>query len=172
MSTKHTFLMILILTGNLVLCLFPFQNTLFAYEVSDTLYIALPTGELETDRASILTALEQAEPGVTVQFATGTYLVGEVIQIATPGLTLLGHQEGTVLKGCKLEEYKAAEQEIIEAEGGFVREAISRCGMFELTGGGVTVHGLTFEQTRGGLMLGCCHMEPRFQITPVTILSR
>jgi parallel beta-helix repeat protein len=132
---------------------------------SDTLFVAAPTGEREADRASILAALEDARDGNVLRFATGTYLVGEVIRIATPGLTLLGHQEGTVLRGCELDEYRAAEREIVEAEGGFAREAISRCGTFELTGGGVTVRGLTFEQTRAGLMLGCCHMEPRFEVT-------
>ena len=133
---------------------------------TDTVHVAPPTGEREADRASILAALEDARDGDVLQFGAGSYLVGEVIRIAKPGLTLVGHQEGTVLRGCEPDEYRVAEREIIEAEGGFVREAIARCGMFELTGGRVTVRGLTFEQTRGGLMLGCCHLEPRFQVTP------
>lgn len=59
-----------------------------------------PTGEKATDRASILAALEKVEPGGTVQFAPGTYLSGEIIHVTVPGITLLGHPEGTILRGC------------------------------------------------------------------------
>jgi hypothetical protein len=41
----------------------------------DVVQIAPPTGVLESDRASIIVALEQARPGGTIQFAPGTYLV-------------------------------------------------------------------------------------------------
>jgi hypothetical protein len=49
-----------------------------------TVHVALPTGVRETDRASILAALAQVRPGGTVQFATGTYVVGEFVRIQTP----------------------------------------------------------------------------------------
>jgi hypothetical protein len=47
----------------------------------------------------------QVKPGATVQFAAGTYLVGEIIPIATPGLTLLGHPDGTTLRACEAEDF-------------------------------------------------------------------
>jgi hypothetical protein len=66
---------------------------------SDTVHVAPATGERTTDRASILAALERATPGDTILFARGMYLVGRVIPVSTPGLTLLGHSQGTTLRG-------------------------------------------------------------------------
>jgi haloalkane dehalogenase len=129
----------------------------------DVVHVAPPTGEWETDRASIVAALEQVRPGGTVQFAAGLYLVGPLIRIDMPGITLLGHPEGTILRGCELEDYAAMEQEFTAA---FQRAGIQadtrileRCGQFHLTGGNVTVRRLTFEQSRIGLVLGCCEQE-------------
>jgi hypothetical protein len=133
---------------------------------ADTVHVAPPTGEAETDRASILAALEEAEPGGTVLFGAGTYLVGPVIRIETPRITLLGHPDGSVLRGCDPEDYEASEGEVIASQGRPSRDVRARCGMFELSGGEVTVRGLTFEHSRLGLLLGCCHLEPRFRVTP------
>ena len=66
---------------------------------ADTVYVAPPTGD-ETDRASILAALAQAGPGDVIQFAPGIYVVGEIIPIETAELTILGHGDGTTLRGC------------------------------------------------------------------------
>jgi pimeloyl-ACP methyl ester carboxylesterase len=110
---------------------------------TDTVHVAPPTGVRETDRASILAALEQVRPGGTVQFATGTYLVGEFVRIRTPRLTLLGHPHGTTIRGCE----RAEEAERLER---------SACQGFELVGGNQTVRGFTFEQAHFGLVLGCC----------------
>lgn len=75
----------------------------------DTVHVAAPAGVQASDRASILAALEQVRPGGTVQFAAGTYLVGELIRVAVPGITLLGHPDGTTLRGCERAEYAASE---------------------------------------------------------------
>jgi hypothetical protein len=40
---------------------------------SDTVHVAPPSGEMEADRANILSALEAVPPGGTVQFAEGRY---------------------------------------------------------------------------------------------------
>jgi hypothetical protein len=125
---------------------------------TDTVHVAAPTGEMDTDRASILAALEAVRPGGVVQFAPGTYLVGEVVQAGTRGVTLLGHPGGTTLRGCDPAELEELEREAARAGDLPTRIAIvRRCGMLELTGGRWTVSNLTFEYTRMGLILGCCH---------------
>jgi parallel beta-helix repeat protein len=124
--------------------------------------VAPPTGDMQTDRASILAALGEVRSGDTVQFGPGTYLVGEIIRISTPHLTLLGHAAGTVLRGCHPEQYEALEWEAMRARPSDLMagwKLMSRCGMLELTGGHVTIRDLTFEYTRMGLILGCCEGE-------------
>jgi parallel beta-helix repeat protein len=111
---------------------------------SDTVNVARPTGEKEEDRASILAALEEVGPGGTVQFAPGTYLVGELIRVTTSDITLLGHPDGTTLRGCH--------------PGDFVEHmvALFACNGLELAGGRQTVRDLTFEYAWHGLFIGCC----------------
>jgi parallel beta-helix repeat protein len=129
----------------------------------DTIHVAPPTGEQDADRASIVAAFERARPGNTIQFAPGMYLIGDLIRLETPRLTLLGHPDGTALRGCELEAYEemerlaaiAFEEEGLDAD----LSVFERCGTFQLTGGHVTVQGFTFEQTRLGLVLGCCESD-------------
>jgi pimeloyl-ACP methyl ester carboxylesterase len=111
---------------------------------SDTVTVAPPTGEKEADRASILVALEAVRPDGTVQFAPGTYLVGELIRVTTSDVTLLGHPNGTTLRGCH--------------PGAFVEimVALFACNGLELAGGRQTVRDLTFEYAWHGLFIGCC----------------
>jgi parallel beta-helix repeat protein len=110
----------------------------------DTVFVAPPTGERTNDRASILAALEHVAPGGTVQFAAGTYLVGEMIRISTPDITVLGHAEGTTLRGCDPEAF---------ADRASSMEA---CNGLELAGARQTVRGITFEHAFWALHLGCC----------------
>jgi parallel beta-helix repeat protein len=130
---------------------------------ANVVHVAPPTGNHATDRASILAALQEIQTGGTVQFAQGMYLVGEIIPVANSRITLLGHSEGTVLRGCHPNKYEAMEREAVQAfqsdesQEGFAVH--SRCGMMELSGGHVTVRGLTFEYSRLGLVLGCCEGE-------------
>jgi hypothetical protein len=74
-------------------------------------HVAPPTGDVATDRASIMAALEEVRPGGTVQFAPDTYVIGidtpgsfAFILVTVPRVTLLGHPDGTTLWGCSLED--------------------------------------------------------------------
>jgi hypothetical protein len=113
----------------------------------DIVRVAPPTGEREADRASILTALAQVTAGGTVKFASGTYLVGNGIQVTTPQITLLGHADGTTLRGCALDEFSD------------LRSLAGNCNGLELLAGHQTVRGLTFEYAYAGVYLGCCMRE-------------
>ncbi|HUG75661.1 MAG TPA: penicillin acylase family protein, partial [Acidimicrobiia bacterium] len=108
----------------------------------DTVHVAPPTGETETDRASILAALERVRPGGTVQFAPGTYLVGELIHVTAAGITVVGHPDGTILRGCDPSGFESKDF------------AVAECNGFSLTGGHQTVRDLTFEYTWHALILG------------------
>jgi parallel beta-helix repeat protein len=120
---------------------------------TDTVHVASPTGESETDRASILAALEKVRAGGTILFAAGTYLIGELIRVKTQRITLLGHPDGTTLRGCDPAE---------EAE----RRARFACHGLELTGGHQTVRNVTFERAHFDLVVGCCVAAPRTGETP------
>ncbi|HUG42077.1 MAG TPA: alpha/beta fold hydrolase, partial [Longimicrobiales bacterium] len=87
-------------------------------------------------------AIEELEPGGTLQFAAGTYLVGERVRVPVPGVTILGDPAGTTLRGCEPSELE--------------RRARMECMGLELTGGRQTVRGLTFEHAGFDLILGCC----------------
>lgn len=110
---------------------------------SDTVHVAPPTGHKDADRASILAALERVQPGGSILFAPGTYLIGEMIRVSVPGIALLGHRQGTTLRGCDPSE---------EAE----RHAANSCQGLELTGGRQIVRNLTFEHAHFDLVVGCC----------------
>jgi parallel beta-helix repeat protein len=119
-----------------------------AARASDTVHVAPPTGERDRDRASVLAALEQVHPGGTIQFAPGTYLMGgEIIRISPPRLTLLGHPEGTALRGCGPEEMARERGAIALGE---------LCNLLELAGARQTVSNLTFEHAFWALHVGCC----------------
>jgi parallel beta-helix repeat protein len=116
--------------------------------VTDTVHVAPPTGRRDGDRASILAALQQVQPGGTIQFAPGTYLIGgDIIRIAVPQLTLLGHPEGTTLRGC-------GPDETAREPGAVARD--EPCHLLELAGAGQTVRNLTFEHAFLALHVGCC----------------
>jgi len=122
--------------------------------ISGTVHVALPTGERGVDRASILAALEQVHPGGTIQFAPGTYQMGELlgdavkddkwVRITVPGVTLQGHPDGTTLRYCDPAEFPEHEVELFACDG-LALEAPRQ-----------TVRGLTFEYVHDGLYVGCC----------------
>lgn len=127
----------------LVLCLFcPLPTGAVAQAL---IHVAPPIGDQKTDRQSIVTALELAGPGDTIQFDTGTYEVGLIIRVDTPKLTLLGHPDGTTLRGGDFDK-----------GGGFeAREGPpDSLGVLHLFEGGSTVRGLTFADSWWGLILG------------------
>jgi proline iminopeptidase len=120
----------------------PFVTAAAATSGSDTVHVAAPTGERETDRASILAALEKVTQGSTVQFAAGTYLIGQIIAVPVSRITLVGHAQGTTLRGCDPEEWA------------IVRNPRASCNTLELLGSHQTVRDLTFEYMSLGLTLG------------------
>jgi len=99
---------------------------------SNVVFVAPPSGDSETDRASIEAAVAQAEPGDIIQFSQGTYVIGsdvswDGILVDVPNTTLQGHPGGTTLKG----------GDNITTQGQYLG--------FTLTGGNQTVRNLTFE---------------------------
>jgi hypothetical protein len=119
---------------------------LSAAAAAHVVHVAPPTGNRDLDRASILAALDEVRPGGTVQFAPGTYLIGinvpdsfDFIRVTVPRITLLGHPDGTTLRGCDV-----APEEI----------ELAGCNGLELTGGGQTVRNLTFENSWWPIFLG------------------
>jgi parallel beta-helix repeat protein len=131
---------------------------------TDTVHVAPPTGVRDTDRANVVAALERIRPGGTIQFAPGTYLIGDIITVSIPWIAFRGHPDGTTLRGCEPAEYDLVAKEAASAaDGGWI--TASRCGTFQLTAGHVTVRDLTFEYTYLGLSLGCCPGNRVFQRT-------
>jgi hypothetical protein len=149
------------LSGVAMVCLMVVAAASAEASASDTVRVAPPTGTRDADRASILAALEQARPGGTIQFAPGTYLVGEIVSVTTPRITLLGHPQGTTLRGCDPAEYEEMEWAASRAgrDWRVLFPIVRSCGTFELSGGHSTLRGLTFEYTRMGVVLGCCHAD-------------
>lgn len=137
---------------------------------ADTVRLPPPGGEPETDRAALVEALANAAPGSLVQFQAGTYVVGALLRIDTPGLVFQGHADGTVLRGCSLDDYVAMEEAAAQVSfedrepGGY--GPLERCGIFHFTGGGVTLRGLVFEQSRMGVILGCCEAAGQIEARP------
>lgn len=120
----------------------------------DVVHVAPPTGETEIDRAAILVALEQVQPGGTIQFAPGTYLVGELIRVSIPRVTLQGHAEGTTLRGCDAADFPDVREVAPQ-------DAAVPCNGFELAAGYQTVRGLTFENAWHGLRVGASRQRLR-----------
>jgi proline iminopeptidase len=116
----------------------------------EVIHVAPPTGERNTDRASILAALAEVRAGGTIQFAPGTYLMGgDIIRVTVPRVTLLGHPEGTTLRGCDPGEFPWED----------ITEFGNSCNAIELAGGQQTVRNLTFEHAFWALHVGCCWSE-------------
>jgi proline iminopeptidase len=113
----------------------------------EVVHVAAPTGVREADRASILAALDEVRPGGIVRFAPGTYLIGgEIIRVTVPRVTLLGHAEGTTLRGCDPGEFSTQDP----------FEFGNNCNGLELAGGWQIVRGFTFEHAFWALHVGCC----------------
>jgi hypothetical protein len=111
---------------------------LINFGCGDALRIDLPdpTGDRESDRAALTTAFEQVPPGGTISFGTGTYVIGgESLTLTTPGVSLLGHPDGTTLLGCTGEEL----------EGVTPRDFQANCRGIRLGAEAQRVSGLRFE---------------------------
>lgn len=111
---------------------------------SDTIQVAPPVGEAESDRSNVQAAFAAVRPGGTVVFAPGTYLLGEGVRLAVPDVTVLGHAEGTVLRGCDPE----ALEDMAESE------MLTRCAGLYVRAARQTIRGLTFEYAWHGIVVG------------------
>lgn len=101
-----------------------------------TAAVAAPTGDRETDQASVQAAFESVQPGGTVQFAAGTYLIGGAgMTLRTSDVTLRGDPAGTVLRGCTDEQLASMGEQAY----------LSSCGGIALVGGRQQVRALAFE---------------------------
>jgi hypothetical protein len=117
----------------------------------DTVWVAAPTGQVETDRAQVQEAFDRVQPGDTVLFATGTYVLGEGARLTVPDVTVLGHPDGTVLRGCDPERFEFAEGFTMDD----VYDAIVMgcTGLFVLADRQI-IRGLTFDHTWHGIYVG------------------
>lgn len=114
---------------------------------ADTVHVAPPTGERETDRAAVQAAFDAVQPGGTVLFASGTYVLGEGASLTVPDVTVQGHPEGTVLKGCEAGRFDLPEDGGMEAMGAM---AMGCTGLVVLADR-QTIRGLTFDHTWHGI---------------------
>jgi hypothetical protein len=114
---------------------------------SDVVHVATPTGETEVDRANVQAAFDAVQPGGTVMFAPGTYLLGAGARLTVPNVTVLGHPDGTVLRGCDPNAFFTA-----DATTNFPLQ-FGCTGLYVQTER-QTVRGLTFEYTWHGIVVG------------------
>ena len=111
-----------------------------------TVHVAQPTGEMETDRASVQAAFDAVQPGDTVLFQPGTYLIGGGARLTVPDVTVLGHPEGTILQGC--------EPEAFDADVTQVMSLAFECTGFFVQAQRQTIRDLTFEYAWHGIVVG------------------
>lgn len=112
----------------------------------DTVHVAPPTGEAETDRTNVQAAFDAVRPGGVVQFAPGTYLLGAGARLAVPDVAVLGHPDGTTLRGCDPEAFRVDQSEV-------GRVVFGCTGLYVQTER-QTVRGLTFEYVWHGIVVG------------------
>lgn len=112
----------------------------------DTIYVAPPTGDDVTDRANVQAAFDAVQPGSTVLFAPGTYLLGAGARLTVPDVIVLGHIDGTVLRGCDPEAFEVEESEI--------ERVVFGCTGLYAQAERQTIRGLTFEYTWHGIVVG------------------
>jgi hypothetical protein len=120
--------------------------------VPKTIFVAKPSGNDNIDRELILSALEEANKGDTIQFSSGTYLISKKIQIDIDEIILKGFPNETTIRGCNPENFTEHIYGILH------------CGGFELISQGVIVENFIFEYTWHGLMIGCCLPEEMRQL--------
>lgn len=111
---------------------------------ADTVHVAPPAGETETDRANVQAAFDAVQAGGTVLFEPGTYLLGAGVQLTVPDVTVLGHTDGTVLRGCNPEEFDEIGMPAM----------VFGCTGFYIQTQRQTIRGLTFEYMWHGIVVG------------------
>lgn len=126
------------------------QEPVTATASGETVQVAPATGKTETDRKNVQAAFDAVKPGGVVQFPSGTYLLGEGAMLTVPDVTVLGHADGTVLRGCEPESFRLPDGFGMEE----VMKVASGCTGFFILADQQTVRGLIFEHTWHGLFIG------------------
>ena len=112
----------------------------------DTLRVAPPSGDVDTDRANVQAVFDSVRSGDTVLFEAGTYRLGAGIYLKVPDVTVLGHPGGTVLRGCEPEAFDIEQTDFVALVMG--------CTGFLVQAERQTIRGLTFEYAWHGIVVG------------------
>jgi parallel beta-helix repeat protein len=113
---------------------------------SDTVHVAAPAGDSATDRTAVQAAFDTVSPGGTVLFASGTYYLGAGARLTVPDVTVLGHTDGTILRGC--------DPEAFEVDASEVGQIVFGCTGLYVQAERQTIRRLTFEYTWHGIVVG------------------
>lgn len=108
--------------------------------------VPAPTGVMEQDRAAVQSVFDSVRPGQTVEFAAGRYVLGAGVRLTVPGVTVRGHPDGTVLRGCEPDAFDVTEAEY--------RAPVINCAGFYIETERQTVRDLTFEYMWHGIFIG------------------
>jgi hypothetical protein len=108
--------------------------------------IPAPTGVMEQDRAAVQAVFDSVRPGQIVEFAAGRYALGAGVRLTVPDVTVRGHPDGTVLRGCEPEAFDVTPAEVFSTVYG--------CAGFYIEAERQTVRGLTFEYMWHGIFIG------------------
>ena len=117
----------------------------------DTVRVAVPSGEPDVDRPMVQAAFDRVRPGGTVLFAPGTYVLGEGARLTVPDVTVVGHPDGTVIRGCAPERFEVLPT---EADDDFLLPLVLGCTGLWVHAHRQTIRGLTFEHTWHGIFIG------------------
>lgn len=110
------------------------------------LHVAPPSGEVDVDRAAVQAAFDSVRSGDTVVFGVGRYLLGGGATLQVPGVTVMGHPDGTVLRGCEPEAFDIAPTEL--------PSLVMSCTGLYLQAERQTIRNITFEYMWHGLVVG------------------
>jgi uncharacterized protein len=116
----------------------------------DTLRVGAPTGQPDIDRPRVQEVFDRARPGDTVQFAAGTYVLGEGARLTVPDVTVIGHPDGTTIKGCEPDRFDIPEGPLMEN----LFPIVMGCTGLFVFADRQTIRGLTFEHAWHGLLIG------------------
>jgi len=138
-----------------VVCLFSLGSA-----SAKTIQVAPPAGDPAVDLVSIDTALSLAGPGDVIQFDQGTYVIGRPwpgTEVQIERLTLVGHPDGTTLRGGPVIDYSNPQAFAFRAPKQTVRrlrfESFAwalELGDYPALYGGYVVEDCVFETMVGG----------------------
>lgn len=117
-----------------------------ATQESADVAVPAPTGVMEQDRATVQSVFDSVRPGQIVEFAAGRYLLGAGVRLKVPDVTIRGHPDGTVLRGC--------EPDVFDVTPAEFRTPVMNCAGFYIEAERQTVRDLTFEYMWHGILIG------------------